>query len=63
MQTSVRGTYLQGREPPSLGLVPFSFFFPGPHLQHTKVSRLGVESELLLLAYAIAIATQDPSCV
>ena len=33
----------------------FFFFFLGPHLQHVDVSRLGAESELQLLAYAIAM--------
>ena len=36
------------------------FFFLGPHLQHREVPRLGVESELQLLAYTTAIATPTP---
>ena len=32
-------------------------------MQHMEVARLGVESELELLAYATAIATRDPSCI
>ena len=32
----------------------------GPHLRHMKVPRPGVELELQPLAYATAIATQDP---
>ena len=36
-------------------------FFLGPHSLHMDVSRLGVESELQLPAYATATATQDPS--
>ena len=43
-----------------LGLGFFLFFvfaFLGPHLQHMEVLRLGVESELQLLAYATATAT------
>ena len=36
------------------------FFLLGPHL-HMEVPRLGVESELQLLAYATATATLDPS--
>ena len=40
----------------------FFFFFFGPHLQH-MVSRLGVQSELHLLAHATATATWDLSCV
>ena len=43
-----------------------SFFFLlvilGPHSQHTEFPRLGVKSELQLLAYTTAIATRDPSC-
>ena len=35
--------------------------FLGPHPPHTKVPRLGVESELQLPAYATATAMQDPS--
>ena len=45
----------------------FSFFlffiFLGLQLQHMEVPRLGVNLELQLLAYATAIATQDPSHV
>ena len=49
--------------------VGFSFFFfwsfLGPHLWHMEVPRLGVklELELQLLAYAVAIAMWDPSCM
>ena len=39
------------------------FCFLGLHLQHMDVSRLGVESELQMLAYATASATQDLSSV
>ena len=39
------------------------FVFSGPHLQHMEVSRLGVQSELQLLASTTATAIQDPSCV
>ena len=35
----------------------------GPHLQHMEVPRLGVESELQLLAYTTATAIPDPSGV
>ena len=44
---------------------PFFFFFLllAPHLQHMAVPRLGVKSELQLLAYTIATATWDPSQV
>ena len=40
----------------------FFFFlvFLGPHLWHMEDPRLGVESELLLPAYATAMATPDP---
>ena len=41
----------------------FSFCFLGPHLQHMEVPRLGVQSELQLLAYTIAAATPDLSHV
>ena len=37
----------------------FSFVLSGPHPQHMEVPRLGVESELLLPAYATATATTD----
>ena len=40
-----------------------SFVVLGLHLQHMEVPGLGVESELLLLTYARATATPDPSCV
>ena len=42
-------------------LILFYYLFLGLHLQHMEVPRLGLESELQLLAYAIAIATQDLS--
>ena len=38
----------------------FIFFFQ-PYLQHMEVPRLGAESELQLLAYTSATATQDLS--
>ena len=41
----------------------FFFFFLGLHLQHMKVPRLGVKSELQPLVYATATATPDPSWV
>ena len=37
--------------------------FLGLHLRHMEVPRLGVESELQLLAYTTATATQELSCV
>ena len=39
------------------------FCFLGPHPRPMEVPRLGVESELELLAYTTATATQDPSHV
>ena len=36
----------------------FFFWLLGPHLQHMEVPRLGVESELQLLAYTTATATR-----
>ena len=41
----------------------YFFAFLGVHLQHIEVPRLGAESELQLLAYTIAIPTEDPSCI
>ena len=41
----------------------FSFVFLGPYLWHVKVPRLGVQSELQLLAYTTATSTQDTSHV
>ena len=40
-----------------------SLVFLGPHLQYMEVPRLGVKSELLLLAYTTATATEDPSFI
>ena len=37
------------------------FCFLGPNMRHREVPRLRVESELLLLAYAIATAMQTPN--
>ena len=39
----------------------FLVFFLGRHLGHMEVPRLGVESELELLAYTTDIAMWDPS--
>ena len=39
------------------------FCFLGPHPQPMEVPRLGVESELQLLAYTTATAMQDPSYI
>ena len=43
----------------------FFFFlvFLGPHPQHLKVPRLGVELELQPPAYTTATAMWDPSCI
>ena len=41
----------------------FLFFFKGLHLQHMKVPRLGVKSELQLLIYATATTVPDQSCI
>ena len=40
---------------------PFILFFLGPHPQHMEVRRLGVKSELQLLACTTATTTPDPS--
>ena len=45
---------------PGEALLSFLFFL-GPHPRHMEIPRLGVESELPLLVYATATATQDPS--
>ena len=41
----------------------WSFLFLGPHLWHMKVPRLGIESELQLLACTTTTATPVPSHV
>ena len=41
----------------------FSFFFLRPHPWHLEVPRLGVESELQLLAYTTVTAMQDLSLI
>ena len=41
----------------------YFFLFLGPHLHHIEVPRLGVESELQLLAYTTATAMQDLSYI
>ena len=41
----------------------YYFCFLGPNLRHVEVPRLGVESELQLLAYTTAIVMCDPSRV
>ena len=49
----------------SFFFLSFFFFFCvlGPYLWHLEVPRVGDESELQLLAYARATATQDPGCI
>ena len=37
--------------------------FLGPHLRRMEVPRVGIESEVQLLAYTTASAMQDPSCI
>ena len=46
-----------------LSIYLFIFVFLGSHLRHMEVLRLGVESELQLLAYTTATATPDLSHV
>ena len=41
----------------------FLFCFLGLYVWHMKVPRLGVKSELHLLAYATATVMPDPSCI
>ena len=41
----------------------FFFVFLGPYPWHMEVPKLGLESELQLLAYAKATAMLDPRCV
>ena len=46
--------------------IPGQFFFLvflGPRLWHMEVPRLGVKSELHLLAWGTATSTPDPSCI
>ena len=55
------------RSPKEEGILPGGYFFfwlfLGLHLQYMEVARLGVQSELQLLVYTRATATQDPSCI
>ena len=41
----------------------FFFVFLGLLPRHVEVPKLGVKSELWLLAYTTAIAMRDPSCI
>ena len=47
----------------SLGLLLLLFFFLGLRQWHMEVPRLGIKLELQLLAYTIATATWEPSCI
>ena len=50
--------------PPLFFFLFFSFLiFLGPHPWHMDVPRLGVKSELQLLAYTTATATRDSNCI
>ena len=51
------------KQPPGLLNCPLFFFFLGPPPWHMEVPRLGVESELQLLAYTTASAMPDVSVV
>ena len=55
--------FLSSFHPPFLLPSLSSFAFLGLHLQHMEGPRLGVKSELQLLACATATATRHPSCV
>jgi len=44
-------------------IIPFFFVFLGSHPWQMEVPRLGVKSELQLLATATATAMQDWSCI
>ena len=46
-----------------LGYFVFAVFWGAAHLWHMEVPRVGVKSELQLLAYASAIAMPDLSCI
>ena len=48
-------------ELPERLLFIYLYFFLGLHLKHMEVPRLGVESEVELLAYVTATAKPDPS--
>ena len=56
------GSSARGGETPLLHSGDSSFFL-GPHPWHVEVPRLGVESELQVLAYTTATPMPDPSCV
>ena len=66
MALQVHGFWTQGYKRLTVLAILFYFvyfIFLGLHLQHTEVPRLGVESELQLLAYTTATAMSDPSGV
>ena len=54
---------VEGKFPNLLSFVCLFACFSGPHLQHTEVPRLGVESELQLPAYTTGTVRPDPSHV
>ena len=59
--------HLPGKHKVLLGisfcLFVFCFVLLGPHSRHMEVPRLGVKSELQLLAYTTAMAMWDPSLI
>ena len=55
--------YTKGSRTKPPEVFAFFFFFPGLHLRHMEVPRLGVKSELQLPAYATATATLGLSCI
>ena len=59
------GTKTQNGQTAGIESDPFLLIdcFLGPHQQHMEVPRLGVDSELQLLACTTATATWDPSCI
>ena len=58
---SVTSYYL--KDYPCTPVFIFIFCFLGLHLQHMKVPRLGVQSEIQQPAYTTATAMQDLSCL
>ena len=55
-------THLPSRTSPDIAMVPAQSF-PADSMAHTEVPRLGVQSGLLLLAYATVTAMPNPSRV
>ena len=56
-------TGLPGRQFSFFLRTPLPHLFLGPHLLHMEVPRLGVKSELQLLAYVTATTMLDQSCI